>query len=79
MIKATNVVKQYGNLKALDNFSIEQLKAAISLIKNQAYIEASGGVTLDILPRIKDLGLDFISTGAPIHQSQWVDIGLDWE
>ncbi len=63
----------------LDNFSIEQLKAAISLIKNQAYVEASGGVTLDILPRIKNLGLDFISTGAPIHQSQWVDIGLDWE
>ena len=30
------------------------------------------------LAKLKTLGLDFISTGAPIHQSQWVDIGLDW-
>ena len=63
----------------LDNFSIEELKTAIALIKNQAYTEASGGITLDALPKIKDLGLDFISTGAPIHHSPWVDISLDWE
>jgi nicotinate-nucleotide pyrophosphorylase (carboxylating) len=24
------------------------------------------------------LGLDFVSTGALVHQSVWVDIGLDW-
>ena len=42
------------------------------------FIEASGGITLKTLPRFADLGLDFVSTGALVHQSVWVDIGLDW-
>jgi nicotinate-nucleotide pyrophosphorylase len=25
------------------------------------------------------MGLDFISSGALVHQSTWVDIGLDWD
>lgn len=62
----------------LDNFSIDETKEAIQIIDHQAYTEASGGITLDHLANLKTLGLDFISTGAPIHQSQWVDIGLDW-
>jgi nicotinate-nucleotide pyrophosphorylase (carboxylating) len=62
----------------LDNFSIEATKEAIRIIDDQAYTEASGGITLNNLANLKNLGLDFISTGAPIHQSQWVDIGLDW-
>jgi nicotinate-nucleotide pyrophosphorylase (carboxylating) len=62
----------------LDNFSIDETKEAIQIIDHQAYTEASGGITLDHLANLKTLGLDFISTGAPIHQSRWVDIGLDW-
>jgi len=62
----------------LDNFSISDLQEAIRIIDREAFTEASGGITLDHLANLKSLGLDFISTGAPIHQSQWVDIGLDW-
>ena len=62
----------------LDNFSPPELNQAISMIDGRAWTEASGGVTLDRLPALGDLGLDFISTGAPIHQSRWKDIGLDW-
>jgi len=62
----------------LDNFSIAQLEEAIALIGNQAYTEASGGITLQTLPELAQLGLDFISCGALIHQSQWQDIGMDW-
>lgn len=62
----------------LDNFSIEATKEAIHIIGDQAYTEASGGINLNNLADLKNLGLDFISTGAPVHQSQWVDIGLDW-
>ena len=63
----------------LDNFSINDTKEAIQIINKQAYTEASGGITLAHLAELKAIGLDFISTGAPIHQSQWVDIGLDWQ
>jgi nicotinate-nucleotide pyrophosphorylase (carboxylating) len=62
----------------LDNFSPPELKEAVSLIDGRTYTEASGGITLNNLSALGDLGLDFISTGAPIHQSRWKDIGLDW-
>jgi len=63
----------------LDNFSIDEIRQAIDLIGNQACTEASGNIRLDSLPELGALGLDFISTGAPIHQSTWKDIGLDWQ
>lgn len=63
----------------LDNFSDEQLVEAIALIDGRAATEASGGITIDRLPRLAPLGLDFISTGATVHQAVWMDIGLDWE
>ena len=62
----------------LDNFTPTQLRKAITLIGDRAYTEASGGITLKTLPKLANLGLDFVSTGALIHQSTWVDIGLDW-
>lgn len=61
----------------LDNFSIPQLQEAITLVGDQAVTEASGGITIDTLPQLANLGLDFISTGATVHQSTWIDIGLD--
>ncbi|MFO1449089.1 MAG: carboxylating nicotinate-nucleotide diphosphorylase [Opitutaceae bacterium] len=63
----------------LDNFTVPQLKRAVSAISGRAFTEASGGITLKSLPRLANLGLDFISTGALVHQSVWVDIGLDWK
>jgi len=62
----------------LDNFSIDALKEALRIIDGRASTEASGGIQIDTLPTLGELGLDFISTGAPIHQSRWKDIGLDW-
>jgi len=62
----------------LDNFSRHDLVAAVGLVGHQAATEASGGITLETLPELAFIGLDFISTGATIHQSTWKDIGLDW-
>ncbi len=62
----------------LDNFKPSQLRKAVGLIAGRAFTEASGGITLRLLPRLAGLGLDFISTGALVHQSVWVDVGLDF-
>lgn len=62
----------------LDNFAPARLRRAVELIGGRAFTEASGGITLKTLPRLSGLGLDFVSTGALVHQSIWVDIGLDW-
>jgi nicotinate-nucleotide pyrophosphorylase (carboxylating) len=62
----------------LDNFTTDNLKKAVALIDGRACTESSGGIQIDTLAELGQLGLDFISTGAPIHQSTWKDIGLDW-
>ena len=74
----TPVIEAGADIILLDNFSLPELKEAVSMIEGRAFTEASGGITLNSLPDLGDLGLDFISTGAPIHQSRWKDIGLDW-
>ena len=61
----------------LDNFTIEELRDAQQIIGNQTVTEISGNVTLDTLVQLKNIGCDFISTGALVHKSVWVDIGLD--
>jgi nicotinate-nucleotide pyrophosphorylase (carboxylating) len=72
------VLEAGADVILLDNFTLPALRRAISLIRGRAFTEASGGITLRSLPRLAGIGLDFISTGALVHQSVWVDIGLDW-
>lgn len=72
------VVEAGADIILLDNFSTEALRAAVEQIDGAAYTEASGGVRLDTLADLGKVGVDFISTGAPVHQSRWKDIGLDW-
>ncbi|MEM7791299.1 MAG: carboxylating nicotinate-nucleotide diphosphorylase [Verrucomicrobiota bacterium] len=72
------VLKARADIILLDNFSPEALKEAVHLIDGRACTEASGGITHNTLHILGALGLDFISTGAPVHQSTWKDIGLDW-
>lgn len=79
MEQISPVLEAGADIILLDNFSPEELKEAVHLIDGRAYTEASGGITHNTLPKLGQLGLDFISTGAPIHQSRWKDIGLDWQ
>lgn len=62
----------------LDNFPLPHLRRAVTMANGRTRTEASGGISLRTLPKIADMGLDFISSGALVHQSTWVDIGLDW-
>lgn len=62
----------------LDNFSLNDLRKGIPLVRAQAWCEASGGVSLTSLPLLASLEPDFISCGALTHTAPWADIGLDW-
>ena len=62
----------------LDNFTPARVKRAVALIAGRAWTEASGGITLKNLRQFADLGLDFVSTGALVHHSQWIDLGFDF-
>ena len=73
------VIAAGADIILLDNFTPAELRSAVALIDGRACTEASGGIQIDTLASLGDLGLDFISTGAPVHQSSWKDIGLDWQ
>jgi len=63
----------------LDNFTLPNLRTAKEFIGNRAVTEISGNITLDTIADYGAVGCDFISTGALVHKSVWVDIGLDWD
>lgn len=66
----------------LDNFSIEDLKEAVKMIKtNKSHIkiEASGGITFENIEIIAKTGVDYISSGALTHSVKSVDISLKIE
>jgi nicotinate-nucleotide pyrophosphorylase (carboxylating) len=73
------VLEAGADVVLLDNFSPADLVQAVALIGHRASTEASGGVTMESLPAMARLGLDFISCGALVHHAPWADIGLDWK
>lgn len=61
----------------LDNFGLEDLKAAVARAGGQVVLEASGGVTLASVRAIAETGVDVISVGALTHSAASLDVGLD--
>ena len=61
----------------LDNFSLEDLTAAVKQAKGKVILEASGGVNLETVRGIAETGVDVISVGALTHSAPNFDIGLD--
>jgi nicotinate-nucleotide pyrophosphorylase (carboxylating) len=69
----------------LDNMSTEDMVEAIDRVRShdgpssdnkRVAIEASGNITLERLPEIADIGLDYISSGALTHSIEAADISL---
>ena len=63
----------------LDNFNDAQVKDALTLVAGRATVEASGGITIERVHALGDLGVDVISVGALTHSAPASDIGLDWK
>lgn len=61
----------------LDNFSTEDLRAAVAQIAGRALVEASGNVRLETVRAIAQTGVDLISAGALTHSVRSLDMGLD--
>ena len=61
----------------LDNMDLASLKQAIKIIGTSAEIEVSGGVNLDNVKEIANLGVHYISIGRLTHSAPSIDIGLD--
>ncbi len=60
----------------LDNFTPEKISEALQIIKGKYETEASGGINYDNLDAYAATGVDFISSGAIIHQAVNLDLSL---
>jgi nicotinate-nucleotide pyrophosphorylase (carboxylating) len=63
----------------LDNFTPEQVKAAVARIAGRVPVEVSGGVKLDNVRAYAEAGPDYIAIGALTHSAPAADISLEVE
>lgn len=60
----------------LDNMSVDELRASVTLVAGRAKLEASGNVTFESLRERALTGVDFISMGALTHSAPALDLSL---
>ncbi len=65
-----------ADILLLDNFDLEQVRAAVALNKGKAKLEVSGGVNLDNLRAVAETGVDYISIGAITKNVQAIDLSM---
>ena len=69
-------VEAGADIIMLDNMSYEQMKEAVAYIDGRAETECSGNVTKDRLSAIREIGVDYVSSGALTHSYPILDISL---
>ncbi len=60
----------------LDNFSLADMRKAVSLSRGKAKLEASGGVTEESLHSYAETGVDYISIGALTKDCKSIDLSM---
>jgi nicotinate-nucleotide pyrophosphorylase (carboxylating) len=73
----SSVMKAGADVVLLDNFSLDDLRAAVVQSAGRVILEASGGVNLETVQAIAETGVDIISIGALTHSAPNFDFGLD--
>ncbi len=77
-IQDVEIVMKTGKVNRimLDNFTPGMIVAALKIINGEYETEASGGINYDNLEQYAATGVDFISSGAIIHQAVSLDLSL---
>ena len=63
----------------LDNMSIEQMRAAVSINAGRAVLEASGNVTLETVRAIAETGVDRVSIGGLTKDVRALDLSMRFQ
>jgi nicotinate-nucleotide pyrophosphorylase (carboxylating) len=77
-IEDVQKVMQVGKVDRimLDNFTPEKIVEALQIIQGKFETEASGGINYDNIEAYAATGVDYISSGALIHQARNLDLSL---
>jgi len=65
-----------ADIALLDNFSLEDTRAAVATATGQIELEASGGITVDTITDIAETGVDYVSTGDITKQVTPIDLSM---
>jgi len=60
----------------LDNFSLDEVRSAVSMINGKFETEASGGINMDTVRQFAECGVDYVSVGAITHSINNLDLSL---
>jgi nicotinate-nucleotide pyrophosphorylase (carboxylating) len=71
-------IKAEADIIMLDNMSPELMKEAVKLINGRAETECSGNISKENIEKIKDTGVDYISSGALTHSAPILDFSLKY-
>jgi nicotinate-nucleotide pyrophosphorylase (carboxylating) len=77
--QVNEAIEARADIVMLDNFSLEQLCAAVALNRAQTHpllLECSGGVTLANVRQIAETGVDYISIGAITKHIAAIDLSM---
>jgi len=69
-------LKAGAQMLLLDNLGDAELAQAVAQVNGRVPLEASGGMTLERLPRVAAAGVDYVSVGALTHSAPSVDLSL---
>ncbi len=76
---AQRAMKAGADIVMCDNMDLETTRRVVSW-RNEYFphilLEASGNVTLETIVEIAKTGVDAISSGAIIHQANWIDLSM---
>lgn len=63
----------------LDNMSLDQLRASVTIAAGRCITEASGGVSLETVRGIAETGVQRVSVGALTHSAPALNLALDFD
>lgn len=74
--EVSQALQAQADIIMLDNFSHEDMRRAVEMNKDQAKLEVSGNVTLEMLQKLSEIGVDYISSGALTKNVQSIDLSM---
>lgn len=72
----TEAINSKADIIMLDNFSLDEMRQAVSYTAGRVPLEASGNMSFDRLLEVAKTGVDFISIGALTKHCQALDLSL---
>ncbi len=69
-------VEAGADIIMLDNMDADTMKQAVALIDGRAETECSGNVTAEKISQLREIGVDYISSGALTHSSPILDLSM---